>query len=243
MPFPLAHPAAVLPLRRFCPKRLNFPALLLGSVIPDASYLFATGRVEELAHRFIGSIALCLPVGLMILWLASRAHKLLMRLLPQQCEFILPPKEQLWPGASPFILALSLLLGVWSHLLCDGLTHRTGWFVLHIKSLQMPIGELLGRQVRVFHVIWYACTFLGVAWVVLAFENWRKQQPPRPLGDSSIKRWIVAIAVAALALLLALVHHLVHRWLALYFAGLLGCLFVGAATWVVQKWRRSTLQK
>jgi hypothetical protein len=38
MPFPLAHPAAVLPLRRYCPKYLSFPVLIVGSLVPDVGY-------------------------------------------------------------------------------------------------------------------------------------------------------------------------------------------------------------
>ena len=40
MPFPLAHPAAVLPFRRYCSRWLNFPALVIGSLVPDLGYLF-----------------------------------------------------------------------------------------------------------------------------------------------------------------------------------------------------------
>jgi len=38
MPLPLAHPAAVLPLRRFCPQYFDCPALVLGSILPDFAY-------------------------------------------------------------------------------------------------------------------------------------------------------------------------------------------------------------
>jgi hypothetical protein len=38
MPFTFAHPAAVLPLRRFCPDRLVWSALVIGTVSPDLEY-------------------------------------------------------------------------------------------------------------------------------------------------------------------------------------------------------------
>src|SRR5437762_2617545 len=55
MPFPLAHPAAVLPLRRYCPRFLSFPALVIGSIAPDFGYCFGDLNVEDLSHRSPGS--------------------------------------------------------------------------------------------------------------------------------------------------------------------------------------------
>jgi hypothetical protein len=61
MPFPLAHPAAVLPLRRV--QALCFPALVLGSLTPDFGYLFAD--LSRLSHHLLGSLLFCLPAGLL----------------------------------------------------------------------------------------------------------------------------------------------------------------------------------
>ena len=38
MPWTFAHPAAILPLRRFCPAPLDFSALVIGSMVPDLGY-------------------------------------------------------------------------------------------------------------------------------------------------------------------------------------------------------------
>jgi len=52
MPFPVAHPAAVLPLRRYCPRYLSFPALVVGSLSPDLGYLFGHLHADWFSHRF-----------------------------------------------------------------------------------------------------------------------------------------------------------------------------------------------
>ena len=57
MPFTFAHPAAVLPLKRFTPGWLSFPALLVGTVTPDLAYLFANKQIDEVAHRSVGCAA------------------------------------------------------------------------------------------------------------------------------------------------------------------------------------------
>jgi hypothetical protein len=52
MPFPVAHLAAVLPLRRYCPRYLSFPALVVGSLSPDLGYLFGHLHTDWFSHRF-----------------------------------------------------------------------------------------------------------------------------------------------------------------------------------------------
>jgi hypothetical protein len=42
MPFPLAHPVAVLPFRRYCPRFFSLPALVAGSLVPDYGHPKAT---------------------------------------------------------------------------------------------------------------------------------------------------------------------------------------------------------
>src|ERR1039458_6493774 len=70
MAFPLAHPAAVLPLRRYCPIWLSFPALVIGSLSPDAGYCLGDlGGLDwgTFSHGLLGSVAFCLPVGIVML--------------------------------------------------------------------------------------------------------------------------------------------------------------------------------
>jgi hypothetical protein len=69
MPFTLAHPAAVLPFRKYCPRWLSFPALVAGSLSPDLGYCIRSLKADEFSHRFAGSFGFCLPAGLLILGL------------------------------------------------------------------------------------------------------------------------------------------------------------------------------
>jgi Domain of unknown function (DUF4184) len=51
MPWTLAHPAAVLPLRPLCPHRLSFGALVVGSVSPDIGYYVSCFDLARAARR------------------------------------------------------------------------------------------------------------------------------------------------------------------------------------------------
>ena len=73
MPFPLAHPAAVLPLGRHYPRYLSFPALIIGSLSPDVGYCSGHFRLGEFSHRLLpGSSGFCTRAALLRAWLGLR---------------------------------------------------------------------------------------------------------------------------------------------------------------------------
>ena len=67
MPFTAAHPAAVLPLRRFCPQWFVWPALIVGSITPDTEYFLALRPQSSHGVTFAGSFYYCVPIGLLLL--------------------------------------------------------------------------------------------------------------------------------------------------------------------------------
>jgi hypothetical protein len=210
MPFPLAHPAAVLPLRRYCPRWLNFPALVVGSLAPDAGYLFGEHYGGPFSHRLIGSVGFCLPLGFMVValfyWLRSPA----VRLLPAPYQRALLPLCAR-PWGSLWSVLLSLLIGAWSHQLWDSFTHNDGWAVLHLPLLRMELFKALGRTVRVCHVLWYGCSFAGLIWIFLAFERWKRNYVAGGAASSGQVVLRDAVLVALLTLPIELGHHLIRR--------------------------------
>src|ERR1051326_3658055 len=138
MAFPLAHPAAVLPFRRRSLKWLNFPALVIGTLVPDLGYLFPGG--SDLSHEFLGSLIFGVPVGCLILaaFYAIRMH--LVARMPAALKRSLVPVCQRPPGPVLIIL-LSLVIGLWTHVLWDSVTHPDGWLVEHVAFLSTQIGR------------------------------------------------------------------------------------------------------
>src|SRR5512146_1128443 len=68
MPFTLAHPAAVLPLRRL-PLMRSVP-LVVGAMAPDAPYFLPwriAKHIPEVTHTFLGMFTLDLPIGAVLL--------------------------------------------------------------------------------------------------------------------------------------------------------------------------------
>jgi len=116
VPYPFAHPAAVLPLARF-----GVPsALVIGSVAPDLWYLLPfIDRAQT--HSLSGVLAFCLPAGLLLYLLFHFVLKepLIALLSPRLSTFAC----RALPARSGGAVLLSLLAGVLTHFAWDGLTH------------------------------------------------------------------------------------------------------------------------
>jgi energy-converting hydrogenase Eha subunit E len=211
MPFPLAHPAAVLPFRRYCPRFLSLPALVAGSLAPDLGYFFGPLRLDELSHQLRGSVVFCLPLGILALTLIYGLRSYALRRLPRACQ---PSFLQLpWPPlGAPGVIVVSLLVGIGTHLFLDSFTHKDGWLVERLPMLQVSLGSIAGRPVRVCSLLWYALSFVGVALVFMAFRNWQSESSPAPAAGSSKARWLGAILVAIAVLPIELAHHLLSKW-------------------------------
>jgi len=202
MPFPLAHPAAILPLSRFCPRVLSFPGLVIGSIIPDAGYLFGS-NADRFSHRFIGSFAFCLPVGLAVLaaWhsefnakiqrrrgakgrteFSSRkiSHRLMtVRNGTLAVKSLAALRLCALALKSLLVVSLSILIGAWTHLVWDSFTNNHGWFVERFATLRSPVLSIAGHEVRVCHLLWYASSFVGVALLCLAYDKWARMNGGR----------------------------------------------------------------
>ena len=210
MPFTLAHPAAVLPLRRYCPRLLSFPALVLGSVAPDVGYLFGMLHADEFSHGWIGSVVFGMPVGALMLCVLYGLRSMTVGFLPERCRepFLQACRK---PPSSPLAIAVSLVIGIWTHIAWDSFTHRDGWLVERLAMLQYPIAPVAGHWVRVCHVLWYVCTFAGVAWLCLAFQRWEESVASAPAPGPHWARTRDALLCAALVVPVAATHHLVRN--------------------------------
>ena len=206
MPFPLAHPVAVLPLRRYCPRLFDFPALVVGSISPDVGYAFGHLHIENFSHRFVGSLGFCLPVGALMLTLFFLLRVPVVTRLPERYRRLFMPLC-LRPPGPPLVIIFSLLVGTWTHLLWDSLTHKSGWFVRHLPVLQIPLASMGTHSLRVFGLLWYICSFVGVVWLWLEFEKWKQASE----GAATLKMGrakLNAVVVGTLAVTIGLVRHL-----------------------------------
>jgi hypothetical protein len=184
VPFTLAHPAAILPLRRFRPLRTA--PLILGAMAPDfRGYLpWSVRSAVPNTHTLRASVLVCLPLCLGLLGALYLLREPLTALLSARARWLcLSAIEPFGRRASAWLLApLAILIGIWSHLLWDSFTHANGWMVRHYAWLhaQLPIGG--GSYTPVNRVLQYLSSIAGLA--VVAVWYWRLPVP-QPLPHAA----------------------------------------------------------
>jgi hypothetical protein len=171
VPFTLAHPAAVLPLRGV--RYLRTAPLMLGAMVPDLPIYLpgGFGRHMPLTHTFAHSFTIDLLIGYLSLAVLCILQKPLTALLSARaralCRRALSgfrrPVE--WVYAAP-----ALLIGIWTHLLWDSFTHERGWIVRRVAALSAPL-TLGPYNGTVFHALQYLSSVLGLCVLVLWYDR------------------------------------------------------------------------
>jgi hypothetical protein len=211
MPFTLAHPAAVMPLRRL--KYLPVPALIVGSMTPDLPYyipsrVFSFGQHDT--HTIYSSIVICAPLGLLILAVGLLLRRPLTALMTERARWVSLREAELF-AAHPlnWLLAIpALLIGSWTHILWDAFTHPGTWLVRRVDALSAPI-NLFGMYTgEVSHVLQYASSLFGLAVIAYWYSRVAMEAPPevntsvtRPLW-----RWILLLLVIVGAIAMGSFH-------------------------------------
>src|SRR2546430_10023757 len=131
MPFTLAHPAAILPLRGL--RYLRTAPLIIGAMIPDLPYYVPArfGHFGPETHSVTGSFTTCMVLGYATLGCVFLLRRPLTALLSPRARWLC------LVALAPFsrrplewaLAGVSIILGVWTHLLWDSFTHTDGWMV------------------------------------------------------------------------------------------------------------------
>jgi hypothetical protein len=201
MPFTLAHPAAVLPLRRF--RFLQVLPLMIGSMVPDISY-FLPRRLDPMfldSHSVTGLFICDLPVGMALLVLTLLLREPLTVLLGPRTRWVcergfarFSERPLHWPLA-----LVSLLIGSWTHLAWDSFTHTGEWGTLHIAALNAPM-TVLGWNTEVSRFLQYSSSVFGLAVMAIWFRRLVQATPaplPKDAPREPAQRFLLALVGAA----------------------------------------------
>ena len=209
MPCTLSHPAAVVPLQRFCPHGLAFPALVIGSMTPDVGYYIHRFDMASFAHTILGSFAVCLPNGVFLLLIFYLVRKPVCFISPtphrealsQLCSAVLRLGLR-----SLAVIPVSLLLGAWSHILWDSFTHQTGWFVQRVSWLREPLFAIGSTSFRGHYLLQQFGTVAGAVVLLVAYLAWiQRYQSTQPVEVTADQwRYLLWAAIILVALVLAL---------------------------------------
>jgi hypothetical protein len=147
MPFTFSHPAIVLPLTK-ARLKLSATGLIIGSIIPDFEYFIRMRNISLYSHTLAGIFWFDLPLAL----LACFVYHLIVRnsLFNNLPSFLKDRfsvyKDFNWPGyfvKNWAIVVVSIIIGATSHILWDGVTHHTMFYINQADlSTMMTIGKI-----------------------------------------------------------------------------------------------------
>ncbi|WP_394614453.1 DUF4184 family protein [Lentzea sp. JNUCC 0626] len=176
MPFTLAHPAAVLPLRRW----FWFPGLVAGAVAPDVGYYLPLVPTHNVLGASLAAVVLLLVGRLLLPSLMASAPTFVRTRVSRPGDF-----------RRPFMRALSIVVGVLTHLLWDAFTQTDGLFVRRWEWLDLSV---VGPH-RLYNVIGYTSSLGGMILLV-----WMAARCPKghdwPGWTGAARRWIWALGGA-----------------------------------------------
>lgn len=160
MPFTLAHPAAVIPLRRALGRHGVLSAMVIGSMAPDLHHFLPVDLGRSQTHSVAGTILFCLPLGMLLYLLFHMLVKQpLLSLLPVHIALRVDGKASLAP---PFPVLLSLLFGVMTHFLWDTFTHADALGVALFPSLGTYLFTAKGYPVFVYNIVQHGSAVIGL---------------------------------------------------------------------------------
>jgi hypothetical protein len=172
MPFTFSHPAIVLPLRLLPRHWFSLTGLVIGSLVPDFEYFLRMSVKSNYSHTIAGIFWFDFPLGLA---LAFIFHNLVRDRLFNNLPGILKSRFSTFKRLdwnryfkkNGFVVTLSILIGVASHIFWDSFTHDQGYFVQAIPSLQASV-DFLGKQTPILKILQHTSTLVGGLVVVLA---------------------------------------------------------------------------
>jgi len=195
MPFTLSHAAAALPLRPLLRGAAVFPALVIGTFVPDVPYFLPDPLYDINAHQLPGFLLFGIPCGwaLYLSWLGVFLRPC-QSLLPRRLARLLDAPERAyrwWP------VTASLMAGAATHVAWDAFTHRRGMAVHAWPALAHPVG-LAGHALPAYEILQHGSTIVGLVWLALHARRRSRERAEAATepGWPSAGRLAIAAALA-----------------------------------------------
>jgi hypothetical protein len=119
------------------------------------------------SHSLIGTLVIDLPFGyVLLLFLLVFRNALVMPLWEPHREIVAQALDEFnahahrWLNAAP-----SLLLGSWTHILWDYLTHENSWTSHNLPILYEPLFPTATHELPLFHFLQYATSIAGLIFI------------------------------------------------------------------------------
>ena len=139
--------------------------LVVGSMAPDFEYFIRMKDYSLYSHTWKGIIYFDLPLSILLAFLFHQlVRNYLIDSLPGLLNRRLDSFKQFdWTRHFKekfLVILISIIIGTVSHILWDGLTHKSGYFVKHMPFLRQYIG-IGGHHMALYEWSQYAWSLIG----------------------------------------------------------------------------------
>jgi len=173
---------------------------------PDFQYFLRFSVTGRFGHTIPGVFIFTLPTALLALWIFHRFVKLpVVRLLPQAIQSRLTAQfgRFRFLGVTRFaLIALSVLVGIATHILWDSFTHVNTWLYKHWLLLREPIDVPVLGRLPLYKVLQHGSTVIGLCALLVWLVLWYRRTNPSPIREpllASSRRIAVVMVLMALA--------------------------------------------
>jgi len=214
MPFTFSHPAIVLPLTK-ARLRLSATGLIVGSMIPDFEYFIRMRDRSKFSHTISGIFWFDLPLALFVCFIYHTVvrNALFDNLPPFLSDRFSVYKKLNWTKyflKNWAIVLTSIIIGTVSHIVWDGVTHNTMFYVNQADlSTMMKIGRI---NLAGYKFLQLSSTVAGGIIVIYSLFSLRRVHKPKTKIDYRYWTLVWLITFAALFLRFARDHFHLHYW-------------------------------
>lgn len=210
MPFTFAHPAIVLPLLDKGRRRKLFSStgLVIGSIIPDFESFIRFDQHKAYSHTWPGMFWFDLPLGLIYAYIF---HYLVRDALIKNLPEPIGAKFRSCSGSdwnryfrkNVWIVIYSMLLGIASHLLWDGITH------LNLADPNATHSHVRIGRFRLYILLQYMSSAIGlivVANYIITYQAKGVKDAPGFIPVSRANKiiyWVLIVVIAVATLIIA----------------------------------------
>ncbi|MEO8237560.1 MAG: DUF4184 family protein [Flavobacterium sp.] len=204
MPFTFSHPAIILPLKYLPGKWFSLTGLIVGSLTPDFEYFIRMKVQSNYSHTVYGIFWFDFPLAILLCFIFHNiVRDDLFKNLPKNIQSkTLVYTEFNWNNyfkRSWFIIVISTLIGIASHLLWDSFTHDHGYFVNKISLLRNSV-SLFDKEVPVLKIAQHLSTLIGTVIILVSISKLPKNNTT--VYSSNRRYWDLFIVFALLIILI-----------------------------------------
>ena len=195
MPFTFSHPAVVLPLAaKRC--RLSATGLIVGSMTPDFEYFLRMRDASRYSHTLLGVFWFDLPMALLLCFLYHQSVRdsLFDNLPVFFKERVFIYKNFQWSkyfSKNWIVVIVSILIGVFTHLVWDFFTHETNSFVRQTDFSEML--KVGGINLAGYRFLQYTSTAVGGLIVIFTILSLKKRKYPDKPVDYNY--WAIVVFI------------------------------------------------